>query len=290
MNLERITTQRINSVSDLIDLEEKLEPGEWAFRGQSQTYGTLVPSFQRIFTAKKSPGTAHIIEHDLMETFREHYQKLDVIPEGMPDGADIAAGNDLHCLSVMQHYGVPTRLLDWTTKFWTAVYFACAGHSEHDAELWFYKRVILPNTYGVALDLRDASELAEIDFKLTPRMREQQGHHTVCSDIFADHGPLLQQLAFDYFENDTEHEMTEESEMEAEEQLSPATDEVDESGGIDPLEGGFCRCVIASSCKEKALRFLDEHRSITASTLFPDVEGLGRFLQWHLETLVTTLL
>jgi hypothetical protein len=100
---------------------------------------------------------------------------------------------------------------------------------------------------------RGNSLLAELDFQLTPRMRQQFAHHTVCSDIFADHGPLLRTL-------DTSS------------------------------ESFFGRVLIASSCKEKLLRFLEEHKNTTASTIFPDVEGLGRFLHWHLETLVTTIL
>jgi len=52
----------------------------------------------------------------------------------------------------------------------------------------------------------------------------------------------------------------------------------------------FRRVLIAAGCKEKALRFLEEQRRVTAGTIFPDVEGLGKFLHWHLESLVTTLL
>jgi hypothetical protein len=87
VNLEEITTGPLTSISDLIDLEESLvrpeesldPPGQlarWAFRGQPKTYGTLAPSFQRIFNTKKSVGAAEIIERDLMETFRKHYQRL----------------------------------------------------------------------------------------------------------------------------------------------------------------------------------------------------------------------
>ena len=43
---------------------------------------------------------------------------------------------------MMQHYGVPTRLLDWTSDFWTAVYFVCAGDPPKEAELWLYNRDI----------------------------------------------------------------------------------------------------------------------------------------------------
>jgi hypothetical protein len=48
--------------------------------------------------------------------------------------------------------------------------------------------------------------------------------------------------------------------------------------------------LIASGCKEKALRFLEDQKKVTAGTIFPDVEGLGKFLHWHLESLLTTLL
>lgn len=61
---------------------------------------------------------------------------------------------------------------------------------------------------------------------------------------------------------------------------------------LDDITSGplFRRFVIACACKEKALRFLDEHKGVTASSIFPDVEGLGRFLRWHLDSLLTTLL
>jgi hypothetical protein len=42
--------------------------------------------------------------------------------------------------------------------------------------------------------------------------------------------------------------------------------------------------IINSSCKGKALQFLAEHQNITASTIFPDVVGLGRFLRWQFES------
>jgi hypothetical protein len=270
----------LTSVADLIDLDESLHdpaapPANWAFRGQSRPFGTLVPSFQRVFTASKSPGAAQIIERDLMETFRTHYSELQATPIGMPPPYQINAPSDLRCLSVMQHYGVPTRLLDWTNSFWIAVYFACAGNPTEDAELWFYERSIFEDqlvTYpelrtlgtdsGTSNTLvvppeptflleRGATVLAEFDIKVTPRMREQGGHHTVCSDVFADHGPLIHKL-----------------------------------GGPD----SFRRVLISTSCKEKALRFLGEHKDITASSIFPDVEGINRFLHWHLQTLLTTIL
>src|SRR5882724_77940 len=158
MNLDDITSGPATSPSDLIDLEESLslpEPGSirgvpWAFRGQPRTFGTLVPSFQRVFTSKKSVGAAEIIERDLINAFRTHYTDLQQRTSDMPVPPAIAEGYDLRCLSVMQHYGVPTRLLDWTSNFWAAIYFGCAGDPNADAELWFYDRRIFSQQYEFA--------------------------------------------------------------------------------------------------------------------------------------------
>jgi hypothetical protein len=264
------------SPSDLIDLDESLQsrPATWAFRGQTRKFGTLLPSFSRIFTIKKSVGTANIIEWDLIEAFRQHYEKLEGRTPEMPSPARIARRFDLACLSVMQHYGVPTRLLDWTSDFWTAIYFACAGDPNEDAEIWIYDREIFkePNLQDLVtpwegippfepefLSKRgEGPPIIELDLQLTPRMKQQKAHHTVSSDIFADHGPLLSAL----------------------DKKTSKTDKIK----------NFYRVDIASGCKEKALRFLEEHKKMTASSIFPDVEGLGRFLRWHLDTLVTMLL
>src|SRR5262245_48047458 len=109
MDLTAITSSPATSPADLIDLQEALTlpelnpaPVRWAFRGQSQAYGTLVPSFQRIFKdkEKKPVGAAEIIERDLIETFRKHYADLQGRTPDMPTPDRIGPSYSLRCLSV----------------------------------------------------------------------------------------------------------------------------------------------------------------------------------------------
>jgi hypothetical protein len=272
--LQDITAPLIESVSELMDCRESFgDEKEWAYRGQPREFGTLIPSFQRQFS-RQSAGAAELIERRLIEAFRSHYSGLPDRSTDMPTPEKIDDGHPLRCLSVMQHYEIPTRLLDWTSDFWTAIYFACASDPSSNAELWLYDRSIFrrqrdenphyktfvdrsdhPPPEPQFLGYRQFGTIVELDPQISPRMKKQAAHHTVASYPFADHAPLIYELR-------KKHE---------------------------PL-GEFIRLPISGSCKGKALQFLAEEKNITASTIFPDVVGLGRFLRWQFESLRTTLM
>ncbi len=279
-----ITSAPFTCVAELIDLYEELVPHEhragvpkrWAFRGQPKDFGTLVPSFQRQFT-RRSIGTAEIIERRLIQAFRMHYAELKDLTADMPSLEKIGPSLDLRCLSVMQHYEIPTRLLDWTSNFWTAIYFACASDPGMQAELWYYDREMFelqrqqnfefyalvdqsanPQPEPNILGRRSDHLIVELDPQITPRMKQQEAHHTVITNAFGDHAPLIFALRMNH--SSPENDLT------------------------------IRRVLIDGSCKSKALQFLAEEKNITASTIFPDVFGLGRFLRWQFESLRTMLL
>jgi hypothetical protein len=273
------------SVAEFVDLREELEhrnasdppTGRWAYRGQPRDFGSLTPSFQRQFS-KQSSGTAQIIEANLIQAFRKHYATLRDRSADMPRPEQIAPGHDLRCLSVMQHYEIPTRLLDWTADFWTALYFACSNDPGDNAELWFYDRELFaqqrssipsltalmdrsPNPPDEPQLLANADGMiVELDPQISPRMREQLAHHTVSTNVFSDHALLLQKLDGEI--------------------LSPDGKQVRR----------VHRILIDASCKGKALQFLDGTMNVNAGTIFPDVVGLGRFLRWHFDSLRTMML
>jgi len=97
---------------------------QWVFRGQSQYDWRLETSLERAVVRYREgePDGSYPVSHpnkfepQLLQGFQRranHYM------------SDVPAhGERLEWLALMQHYGVPTRLLDWTISPYVALYFA----------------------------------------------------------------------------------------------------------------------------------------------------------------------
>jgi hypothetical protein len=104
-------------------------PGYW-FRGHQEVDKELMPKAQR-----ESYGEGGAVRERLSNVelffFNEFRRKAPAI------GLDLPRADDhLKWLFLMQHHGVPTRLLDWTESILVALYFAARGHTDVPGEVW----------------------------------------------------------------------------------------------------------------------------------------------------------
>lgn len=157
------------------------------FRGHASSSWQLLPSLSRQLTNPKW--------HDQKEArlfFSFHDLGAHLIPSGASDWA---------ILFHMQHFGLPTRLLDWTTNFANALYFALKGQPESPT-IWILDPYELNGTGGGSRRLSDLHKTYQMDYRsfleMTPkpagasacvgdntvtRIRHQGGNFTVHGDL-----------------------------------------------------------------------------------------------------------
>jgi FRG domain len=121
-----------------------------AYRGLSQNYGNLKTSIQRIGGSTiYDRSELDWRERRIIETFSTY--SINELPTEFSDWDVILLG---------QHYGLPTRLLDWTSSPYVALFFATQDTSKFDRDgiIYCVSRVesidILPRNMKNILSLR----------------------------------------------------------------------------------------------------------------------------------------
>ncbi len=196
-------TLHIKSWKDLIEKLEflKLETdwlSHYLFRGQSDDNWSLKPSILRILEE-------YDIERELglkfeLTIYREFISRAHLYPElKFPE---VQMGKFGLINSIMQHFGAPTRLLDWTTSPYIALYFAVRTNFDKDGAVFLFNQTVLGsvlknNFYdsdkdNIFIESSESSYLTSIitNFE-TLRYNFQQGCFTVAADIKKDHYKLI---------------------------------------------------------------------------------------------------
>lgn len=105
----------VDSVEVLLELINEL-PNNYLFRGQPDASWHLQSSLERVVGSDWSAEKARQFEDFSIKQFSSKFH--------LYDRENIQPSSKLAWLSIMQHYGVPTRLLDFTESPYVALYFA----------------------------------------------------------------------------------------------------------------------------------------------------------------------
>jgi len=118
--MSEIETIKVDSIAGFqAACWEKLDRSQrWIFRGQQNHVWDLKTRFERsIVSLVSDRGPSSLkLENIMVREFKRHYHRY---TSDTPDKDD-----NLEWLAVMQHYGAPTRLLDWSFSEYVALFFA----------------------------------------------------------------------------------------------------------------------------------------------------------------------
>jgi hypothetical protein len=129
-----IDTHEPKTFSEILAIIEAFQENHeitW-FRGVGNATHGLLPSIFRHPT-KKTIEEIHSLEREITETFQQR----------SPPFVNQSFRDEWDTMFFMQHYGMPTRLLDWSESPFSALYFALTsgergkdGASKQDAAIW----------------------------------------------------------------------------------------------------------------------------------------------------------
>jgi hypothetical protein len=125
-----MTTIEIESISDFLQLLEKVDPiaGNFIYRGQGNSNWRLVPGLERL-RGKIRGGFIDNNLHGLEKSILENFENLSF-------NYSNTNREILDLISLGQHYGLPTRFLDWTRNPLIALYFSVKHDASVNGSVW----------------------------------------------------------------------------------------------------------------------------------------------------------
>lgn len=214
------------------------------YRGHIDAGYTLVPT---LFRMGLSRAGSDEVERNAFELFQRRVNRLR--PTAAPE-------KDWHVLADMQHHGVPTRLLDWTSVLGIAVFFATARYRTAQDPTDFAIYVLDP------LALNKAVGRATV--------YSSDDEHYGYQSIYWHHRPFVPSGAIALetpFVNERVYA-----------QQGLFTVHID----AEPLErvrpDAIRKIVLRAACELGAREFL-AYSNLNEATVFPDMEGLVRYVR-----------
>ena len=140
------------SVQDIIrEIEQKSEGGGYIYRGERERhegepyYGKVSSSLWREYRIENEHFDVELVQKELLTAAKKHTGdlpedfRLDIIDALRTDEKSAEEAVDFEILTEIQHYGGKTNLIDFTTDYFIALFFACDGQLNQDGRVILQK-------------------------------------------------------------------------------------------------------------------------------------------------------
>ena len=141
----------LSQIKEIInEIEEKSADGDYIFRGERQCNEKVSSTLYRDFDGIDG-FNIETIQKEMLNGAKKHTGHLPHIGDLPPDfrpllarlfsmsEEDTAEAIDFEILTEIQHYGGKTNLIDFTTDYLVALFFACDGHYDKEGRVILQK-------------------------------------------------------------------------------------------------------------------------------------------------------
>lgn len=264
-----------NELYDALRVNAFYEEERLFFRGQKSKEFSILPSIAR--TTRKSQKPEHFI--------MQEYKMVNELIRRKPN--EFAGFDEFNTLAKMQHYGLPTRLLDITSNALVALFFACErvkeNHEWQDGEIFFFKKsdTEIHSSYSVHVALLssyfksqsnnysstqdfDVNENLEklLDTGKAEILQEEMKEYILTVPKYHDEREVRQSAGFILFPNIAERGF-----------ITPHIKDIKD----DVVKKMGFRVIVDAAAKDRILREL-ARVGITKEFLFPDMQNLARHI------------
>lgn len=286
----------ISSVADYLNILEELGEeypsspwmnnpidSNFLFRGMENREYKLLPSVYRC--VKDNDGGLCITNDKYLSLTSEKKIIQKFIQEASAYVPRLDAHDYIRWAELAQHHGVPTRFLDWTENPLVALYFACESNKECDAVIWMLHKgnyLAYTNRYGENrakakdMSIEEAITIFLTDSKQRIQDSELPKFPLIYTPYYFDHRMSAQAswfMAWGSQKKSFEDMIEDFCYM----RYEPSKDGV-RTYGRAQTERFLYRLFIHKSDKQTIMRQL-EHMGIHAKSLFPGLDGIGRYIE-----------
>ena len=145
-NQSNTSNDKPHTVQEIIHaIETKSTSGGYIYRGERRPHLKVSSNLYREYDIDEGPFDIEVVQAEMLNAAKKHIGDLPqdfrvdfaTFPNVVEENTDETINFEI--LTEIQHYGGKTNLIDFTTDYFIALFFACDGHHDKDGQIILQK-------------------------------------------------------------------------------------------------------------------------------------------------------